>query len=110
MEKNEDDYINSQSDIINTENRKIVLERIKKYICEIVKNDGTKGIGFLCRIPYQDKCNSFPALITSSHILSSKDLTFFEEAEKVMTLKNGDLVFNYDTDLQILKNLKVLKL
>ncbi len=43
------------------------------------------------------------------NILSSKDLTFFEEAEKVMTLKNGDLVFNYDTDLQILKNLKVFK-
>ena len=79
MEKKEDDYINSQSDIINTEERKIVLERIKKYICEIVKNDGKKGIGFLCRIPYQDKCNSFPALITSSHILSSKDLEMIKK-------------------------------
>ena len=40
------------------------------------------------------------------NILSSKNLKLFENASKMMMLKNGDLVFSCYFELQILKNLK----
>ena len=40
------------------------------------------------------------------NILSSKNLKFFENANKMIILKNGDLAFSCYFDLQILKNLK----
>ena len=40
---------------------------MKNCICKILTNDGKKGTGFFCKIPYLNKL--LPVLVTNNHIL-----------------------------------------
>ena len=57
--------------IKNTEN---ILFQMKNCICKIYKEDGTKGTGFFCNIPFPNEFNLLPVLITNNHILEEKDV------------------------------------
>ena len=46
---------------------------MEKCICKIYQN-GKKGTGFFCKIPFPDKNNLLNVLITNNHILSQKDI------------------------------------
>ena len=50
----------------------IILNQMKKCICKILKNDGIKGTGFFCEIPYQSKL--LPVLVTNNHVLNLNDI------------------------------------
>lgn len=57
--------------IKNTEN---ILFQMKNCICKIYKEDGTKGTGFFCNIPFPNEFNLLPVLVTNNHILEEKDI------------------------------------
>ena len=46
---------------------------MEKCICKIYQN-GKKGTGFFCQIPFPDKNNLLYVLITNNHILNQKDI------------------------------------
>ena len=47
-------------------------EYIQNQVCKILKDNGVKGTGFFCKIPYEN--NLLPVLITNNHVLNSKDI------------------------------------
>ena len=59
--------LNNNLESINIQGNTTELERIKKYICKIYKKNNVKGLGFFCKIPFQNKL--LPLLIASNNIL-----------------------------------------
>ena len=53
----------------------IIIEQ-EKNICKIESNKSEKiGTGFLCYIPFPDKYNLLPVLITNNHVLEKEDIS-----------------------------------
>ena len=50
-----------------------INEQMDTNVCKIIKEKST-GTGFLCIIPFPNKLNLLPVLITCNHILGEKDL------------------------------------
>ena len=84
------------------------MEQKKKSICKIICNDGGNATGFLCIIPFPDKFNLLPVLITNNHVLAKKDIykgrkiTFTlndDKIKKEIIIENSRKTFtneNYD--------------
>jgi len=47
---------------------------MENCICQIVKDNGEKGTGFFCSIPFPDENNLLKVLITNNHILNENDI------------------------------------
>ena len=69
-----------------------IIEQMAKSICLIDKNNFT-GTGFICIIPFPDKINRLPVLITCNHVLGQNDLLqgktiklFFNGKEKILNI------------------------
>jgi len=76
---------------ISYENTEIILDQMKKNICKIKMRDGSQGTGFFCKIPFPDKDNLLPVLITNNHVINQELLQ--KEDEKVsLTIKNNKKV------------------
>ena len=56
------------------EGTKVILSQMENCICKIVKDNGEKGTGFFCSIPFPDKNNLLNTLITNNHILNENDI------------------------------------
>ena len=54
-------------------NLKKITEQIEKCSC-IIECDEGKGTGFFCLIPFPNKKNLLPVLMTNNHVLSEKNL------------------------------------
>ena len=65
--------IENQPSPVDLEGTKKILFRMEKCICKIYQN-GKKGTGFFCKIPFPDKNNLLNVLITNNHILRQKDI------------------------------------
>lgn len=50
-----------------------IFEQMENSVCNIKKEKST-GTGFICIIPFPDKLNPLPVLITCYHVLSNQDL------------------------------------
>ena len=48
----------------------IIVEQMKNKICQILLEDGTKGTGFFCKIPFPDNNNKLSVLITNNHVIN----------------------------------------
>ena len=66
--------IESQPCPVDLEGTKVILFQMEKCICKIVKDDGHKGTGFFCAIPFPDKKNLLKVLITNNHVLNENDI------------------------------------
>ena len=53
---------------------KIILSQMEKSICKIQCPIKGTGTGFFCLIPFPDKFNLLPTLITNNHILGGNDI------------------------------------
>ena len=74
-----------------------IIEKQKEYnVCKVVKKNKFIGTGFLCLIPYPNRINLLPVLITCNHVLGLSDL---QEGNEI------NLVFND----KINKKLKIEK-
>ena len=67
-------FIEEQPIPVDLEGTKVILSQMENCICKIVNDDGRKGTGFFCRIPFPDEKSSLNALITNNHILNENDI------------------------------------
>ena len=67
--------LNNASEIIPIDILEIIIEQTKQSICKINCSNGGTGTGFFCLIPYPDKLNNLPVLITNCHVLEEKDIS-----------------------------------
>ena len=68
---------------ISGDAQKVIIDQMKKSICQI-KN----GTGFLCIIPFPDRCNLKPVLITSNRVLTENDIEIGKKLKII--LNNGE--------------------
>ena len=59
---------------ITAESTEIILNQMKKCICKIYMDNGSKGTGFFCKVPFPDKDHLVPFLITNNHIINESYL------------------------------------
>ena len=52
---------------------KIIIEQSEKSLCKIKCDNGVKGTGFFCIVPYPDKFHQLPVLMTNAHIIKKED-------------------------------------
>jgi len=57
---------------VSIEGTKNILFQMGNCICKIYSEDGKKGTGFFCKIPFIN--NFLPVLITNNHVLNEKDI------------------------------------
>ena len=91
-EKNIEDYPIA----ITSESTKIILSQMEKSVCKIYMDNGIKGTGFFCNIPYRNKFgDSLSVLVTNNHIIDENHLG-----------KNNKIVFSINND-KIKKKLNI---
>ena len=66
--------IEDQPNPVDLEGTKLILSQMENCICKIVNDDGRKGTGFFCRIPFPDETNLLNVLITNNHVLNENDI------------------------------------
>ena len=54
---------------------KVISDLADKCVCKIQNDNNEKGTGFFCAIPFPDKYQRLPVLITNNHILNESDIT-----------------------------------
>ena len=59
---------------IPTSALEIILDLAKKSICKIKSNEEEIATCFFCAIPFPDKYNRLPVLVTNNHVLKNKDI------------------------------------
>ena len=99
MEK--DEYIKEKSlanisDPISIDILKIIIEQIEESICKIYCRKGGNGTGFFCLIPFPNKFNLLPVLITNNHVLEKEDIKLNSKIK--FTLNNDNKQFEIFID------------
>jgi len=74
MEINPEIFFEKSPKPVSFENTEKILSQMKNCICKIHKNNGKKGTGFFCKIPYTNKSKLLTVLITNFHVLNENDL------------------------------------
>ena len=87
-------FIEKSPNPISIEGMDKILFQMKNSICRIIKNDGNKGTGFFCRIPYNN--NLLPVLITNNHVLNNDDIQNDKKIE--FTINDGKIIKNINID------------
>ena len=67
MSKINEKSLNDYPKPIFIEGTEIILNQMKKAICKISTESGSKGTGFFCKIPYPD--NDLKVFITNNHVI-----------------------------------------
>ena len=75
---------------------KTVIEQTEKSICRIICKDEGNGTGFFGSIPFPDKYNLLPVLITNNHVVDKDDL--IEGNTINLTLNNDKIPFKIKID------------
>ena len=74
---------------VSLESTEIIVNQMKENICRIYMNNGSKGTGFFCKIPFPDKLNLLPVLITNNHIIDKNNL---ENDKQISLTLNNDKI------------------
>ena len=90
--------IENQPSPVDLEGTRKIIFQMEKCICKIYQN-GKKGTGFFCKIPFPDKNNLLSVLITNNHILSQKDI----EDNKIIKLT----MYSSEENKNIEKEIKI---
>ena len=67
-------YIEDYPIPITAERTEIILYQMKNCICKIHMDDGSKGTGFFCKIPYPNKDHLLSVLVTNNHVINDSHL------------------------------------
>ena len=86
MEIIDEKKLNSYPEPINLETSKKIINQMKNYICKICLDNGYKGTGFFCKLPFPDNKHLLSALITSNHVIDEKIL----KKDKISFTLNND--------------------
>ena len=94
------------------EQTQIILKQMKEGICKICLEDGNLGTGFFCKIPFPDKQNLLPVLITNNHIIDEnyinegKNINIkrnIDKSQKQIKIKNKLIYTNHNYDVTIIE-------
>ena len=77
---NQEKLVEEQPRPVSIEGTREILSQMENCTCIIYKEDGKKGTGFFCKIPFLN--NLLPVLITNNHILDENDI----ENNKIINL------------------------
>ena len=88
MESTKEEKLNNYSEPVSLETTEKIIEQMKNCICKIRTENGQKGTGFFCKIPFPDFEHLLPILITNNHIIDESILE--NEKNKVILLLNND--------------------
>ena len=95
----EEVLIEEQPTPVDLEGTKVILSQMENCICKIVKDNGEKGTGFFCTIPFPDGKNLLNVLITNNHILNENDI------------KNGKIIkftmYNKENNIEEEKDIRI---
>ena len=89
--------IENQPAPVDLEGTRLILSQMENCICKIVNDDGRKGTGFFCKIPFPDKNNLLKALITNNHVLNENDI----ENDKIIKLIMYNKECNIEKEIRI---------
>ena len=67
-------YIEDYPNPITLESTETILNQMKNCVCKIYMDNGNKGTGFFCIIPYPDKDHLVHFLITNNHVIDESYL------------------------------------
>jgi len=73
---------------VSLETTEKIIDQMKNCICKISTENGPKGTGFFCKIPFPDFEHLLPILITNNHIIDDSNLE--NERNKVILYLNND--------------------
>ena len=102
-------YIENYPIPITIEGTQLILKQMENTICKIYKNNGDKGTGFFCYIPYKD--TKIPVFMTNNHIIDENyiknnkkiNLTLNDDKiNKVIKIENNRIIYSsklYDTTI-----------
>jgi len=88
MEVNKESILTGYPNVISFDCTQKIMEQMQKNICKI-KIDGNQGTGFFCKIPFPNKDNMLPVLITNNHIIKQDILYKNDEIIKIK-IKNDE--------------------
>ena len=73
----------------------VITKQKEKNVYKIIKDENSSGTGFLCLIPYPDRLNQLPVLITCNHILGKDDII---PGKKIQLIFNDKLLKSLELD------------
>ena len=71
---------------ITSESTKIILSQMENCVCKIYMDNGVKGTGFFCKIPYREN-HLLSVLVTNNHIIDGSHIG-----------KNNQIIFTINND------------
>ena len=106
----EEKYLEDYPIPITLDNTEIIISQMQKSICKIYMDNGAKGTGFFCRVPYPDKNHYINCLVTNNHVIDepyldknkSIELSINNnKIEKIIKIDNRRVYTNklYDTTI-----------
>ena len=99
--------LNNYPEIVSLESTEKIINQMKKNIFKICLNDGSKGTGFFCKIPFINE-NVLNALITNNHVINLEmekiTISINNDKEiKVIELNNRIKYTNKEYDITIIE-------
>ena len=91
--------IENQPSPVDLKGTKVILSQMENCICKIVKDNGEKGTGFFCTIPFPDEKNLLHVLITNNHVLNEDDI----ENNKIIKF----IIYNKDKKKEEEKKIRI---
>ena len=89
MEYEPEGYLSNYPKYISLDCTEKIMDQMKSKVCKLKLNNGTKGSGFFCKIPFQNKM--IPVLITNNHIIDEKELNNENQKIYFSTYNNKEL-------------------
>ena len=97
--------IPNTTDYMKFDNLDLIKKQKENSICKILNGHKANGTGFLCLIPYPNKANQLPTLITCNHVINGDEkevkLIFNDKKEKVFKLNNRKMYISKREDKDI---------
>ena len=88
-------YLKNSPKSLSLEQNEYINKQMKYSVCKIECDNNKNGTGFICYIPFPDKLNLLPVLITNNHILDYSELV----PGKFITISFNDNKSVYKIDM-----------
>ena len=89
MESTKENLINDFPIFVSQEEKEKILQKINIKICKIHMNYGIKCTGFFCKIPFPEKEDLLPVLITNDQVVDKSNLV--ENKYISLTINNDQI-------------------
>ena len=100
-------YCENYPNPVSLKSTEKIIEQMKNNVCRIYLNEGSKGTGFFCKIPYNNKF--LHVLMTNNHVIDEKELKreniliSINNNQKKIELENRMKYTNKEYDITIIE-------